>query len=90
MTHCENKDCNAIMESGASECPACGKRTYFYLKHPQALLIMSAILILGPIFWLLNLLWTVIISPLTLSLALFDAIKYKFTKNELDDDIIKE
>jgi hypothetical protein len=90
LMHCDNKDCNAVMMSGDSKCHSCGKKTYFYLKHPQAFFIMAAILVFGPIFYVLGLVWKVLISPLTLTIAVVDAVKYKYSKNHLNDDLVEE
>jgi hypothetical protein len=89
LMHCENESCRTAFGSGTSKCPACGKKTYFYWKHPQAFFIMAAILVFGPIFYVLGLVLKVLFSPLTFTLAVIDGLKYKYSKNHLDDDLIE-
>lgn len=77
---CENKECNAVMASGASKCHACGKKTYFYWKHPQAFLILTCLMIFTPIFYLLGIIINILLSP-------FRLIEFMINKNEYEQEI---
>lgn len=79
IIRCDNKDCNAVMASGASKCHACGKKTNFYWKHPQAFLILSLTMIFTPIFYVLSIIIDILLSPLRL-------IEFMINKSEIDEN----
>lgn len=70
------------MASGASKCHACGKKTYFYWKHPQAFLILSLLMIFTPIFCLLGILMDILLSPFRLIEFIINKDQYETEINE--------
>lgn len=80
IMRCENQSCNAVMAAGESKCPACGKKTYFYLKHPQPVFILLLCIVLSPIVLAIGL----IISCFAVPFLLIDGIRNKIKYNNID------
>lgn len=80
IMRCANKSCNALMAAGQSKCGHCGKKTYFYWKHPHPILMILFLLLFSPFFIAIALVVKLVMIPFKLA----NMIKNKLTKNHSD------
>lgn len=75
---CENQNCNAVMAAGQSKCGNCGKKTYFYWKHPHPLFMILFLLLFSPFFIAIAL----VVKLVTIPFKVGDRIKNKLIKTD--------